>query len=62
VAGVAPTPGQHRAPALDAAVPLGLFVTQLAAADFADHGQFKGQTVIVLTTPHTRLKRVFHDN
>ena len=62
VAGVAPTPGQHRAQALDAVVPLGLLVTQLAAADFADHGQFEGQTVIVLTTPRTRLKRVFHDN
>ncbi|WP_345122689.1 hypothetical protein, partial [Hymenobacter antarcticus] len=31
------------------------------AADFTHHGQFKGQTVVALTTPHTRLKLSFHD-
>ncbi|WP_345127511.1 hypothetical protein, partial [Hymenobacter antarcticus] len=28
---------------------------------FTHHGQFKGQTVVALTTPHTRLKLSFHD-
>ena len=62
MAGVVPAPGQDRGPALDAVALLGLFLTQLAAADFAHHGQFKGQTVVALTTPHTRLRGVLHDS
>ena len=59
--GIALAPGQERGPALDAVAPLGLFITQLVAADFAYHGQLKGQTVVTLTTPHARLRRVLHD-
>ena len=61
MAGVASALGQDRGPALDAVAPLGLLVTQLAAADFAHHGQLKGQTVVALTTPLARLRRVLHD-
>ena len=62
MAGVAPAPGQDRGPALDAVASLGLFVTPLAAADFAHHGQLKEQTVVALTTPLARLGRVLHDS
>ena len=30
-------------------------------ADLARHDQFNGQTVVALTTPHTRLEFVFRD-
>ena len=55
MAGVALAPAQHGAAPLDAVASLGLFITQLAAAHFAHHGQFKGQAVVA------QLRFVLHD-